>query len=249
MKKETENGSVAVEATIVIPVFLIAVFLVINWINIFMVHNRIQYAINSSAHELASYSYIYSALNIDDAVNTIKSDGASYTSKIDSTSNQILDCLDKIQSFSSVEDVSGVRESGEKTYESVKDLLSDPNGLLAGSIYIGVEGAIYSAQSSAATHVIQGFTEKYLEQGDMSADDYLKNYGIKEGYSGLDFSGTSMMNDSDGMLIDVVVQYDIDLSMFTLVLSSPEIHMVQRVSVPAWLDGDGKSPKSYGIGK
>ena len=56
MKKKKEQGSVVVEATIALPVFFVAILLVINFIKIFCVHNRIQFAINSAAHEIASYS-------------------------------------------------------------------------------------------------------------------------------------------------------------------------------------------------
>ena len=42
-------------------------------------------------------------------------------------------------------------------------------------------------------------------------------------------------------MIDLVVEYDVDLSFISLVLPEKKIHVVQRVSVPAWLDGDGRT--------
>ena len=36
-----------------------------------------------------------------------------------------------------------------------------------------------------------------------------------------------------------VVEYDLDIYFFKLFLKDPSIHVVQRVTVPAWLDGDG----------
>lgn len=248
-KKMNEKGSLTVEATIVLPVFMIAVFLVINVMNILMLHNRIQFAINASAHELASYSYVYSVTGIKSAVETMESAGDPYTSKIDETSNNILECLDAIQNLNSVEDIGNVKESGQKSVESVKDLLSDPKGTLIGAGYIAAEKVIYEAQSAVGKTVIQGLTKKYIKQGTQSEDEYLTKHGVDEGYKGLNFSGTTIYNDTHHKMVDVVVQYDINLLSFKAVIDTPKLHVVQRVTVPAWLDGDGDSPGKHGLEK
>lgn len=244
-----ESGSVVVEATIVLPVFMLVIFCLLNFMNILMLHNRIQFAINAAAHELASYSYAYTALNIDDMVRTIEADGDPYTSKIDDTSSQVMDCLNKIQKLSETKDIQGTVESGQKTVESVKDLLTDPKGALIGSGYIAAEAAIYGTKSLVGEISIKGLTKKYIMQGEQSADDYLKKYGVKNGYGGLSFRGTSMLNDSDHKIIDVVVEYDISLAGFDWIISDSKLHVVQRVSVPAWLDGDGVTPQKYKLVK
>ena len=100
-KRAAEHGSVVVEASIVLPVFMITVFLVINMVNVFAVHNRVQFALNATAHELSSYSYLYSAIHLNDAEQTFENDGKTYTSKIDQASNDILDCLNNIQTLKS----------------------------------------------------------------------------------------------------------------------------------------------------
>ena len=40
-------------------------------------------------------------------------------------------------------------------------------------------------------------------------------------------------------MIDIVVSYDIELKFISFILPEDTIHVIQRVSVPAWLDGDG----------
>lgn len=248
-KKRNEKGSLTVEATIVLPVFMIAVLLVVNIMNILMLHNRVQFAINAAAHELASYSYVYTVTGIKSAVETVESDGDPYTSKIDETSNNILECMDAIQNLKTADDVENVKESGEKSVESVKDLLSDPKGALIGAGYIAAEKGIYEAQSAVGKTAIQGLTKKYIKQGTQSEDEYLTKHGVDDGFKGLDFSGTSIYNDSDHKMVDVVVQYDINLLSYKAVINTPKLHVVQRVTVPAWLDGDGDSPSDHELEK
>lgn len=263
-----ESGMMVVEAVISFTVFLIVVLAIIFLINIFTVHNKIQFAINSAAHELASYSYMYQALGIRDADQTMQKDGEPHTSHIDDTVTQLVDTMNKIQevysdaeklenSVDSIElspssltqmkeqieqlskDTGEAVESGQKSVNDVTDLFSDSNSLIVGMIYMGASRATYEAKSAGATALAKVLTKKYLSQ---DADSYLRSYGIEDGYAGLDFSGSTMFCDSKMQMIDIVVQYDIDMGFAALVLPEEkrQLHVVQRVSVPAWLDGDGQ---------
>lgn len=84
-KLDKEKGSVVVEASLVLPIFVIAAFLFINLINIFILHNKIQFAINAAAHEVSTYSYLYEKSGIRAAEKRVKKDGEKYTKPIDKT--------------------------------------------------------------------------------------------------------------------------------------------------------------------
>ena len=255
-----------VEAVFTFTVFLMVVIAIIYLINVFVIHNKIQFAMNTAAHELASYSYLYQALGIRGAEQQIASDGASYTGPIDDTATQVVDTLNKIQTLSgdisgtaesvkqlevSQESISNAYNSAKQTYEDgmatvestknsvqqVTDLFSDPQSLLVGVIYMGASGASYAVKSVGAQAAASVLTKQHLGS---NADEILRAYGVKDGASGLDFSGSTMYCDEDKKMIDFVVQYDIDMSFIRFVVPK-DIHVVQRVTVPAWLDGDGRT--------
>ena len=50
----------------------------------------------------------------------------------------------------------------------------------------------------------------------MTADQYLKYYGVRNGISGLDFGSSQLFNDNDRSLIDIVVEYDIEVYILKL---------------------------------
>ncbi len=113
---------------------------------------------------------------------------------------------------------------------------------------MAVDGATYTLKSIAGSAIAAGLTKHYLKQGEKSADDYLKAYHIKDGYSGLDFSGSTLLCDTDDTnmrIVDIVVEYDIDLQFLKLVLPKASLHMVQRVSVAAWVGGDDKKVEEF----
>lgn len=280
-KENTESGMMVVEAVLSFTVFIMVVVAIIYLTNIFMLHNKIQFAINSAAHEIAGYSYLYAALGISDAENTVEADGRPHTTPINDTANQVVDSLNKIEtladslggtaqsienlefseeSFQEVKnqfdqlktDADAAIDSGKKSAAGLEDLFSHPKSLLAGIIYIGAYEIGYEAKSMIGRAAAAGLTKKYLEQGELSADEYLRSYGVKDGYAGLDFSGTTIFcenKEGAGRMIDIVVSYDIDMSFLAFIIPDPRIHVVQRVSVAGWVDGDGEKLKDYDIKK
>ncbi|MBQ8578913.1 MAG: hypothetical protein IJ449_13260 [Clostridia bacterium] len=264
-----ENGLVVVEAVISFTAFIMLCIGIAFLINIFTLHNKIQYAINETAHEIASYSYLYDAFGLRTASDTIKKDGKKYVDTIDDTSDQVTDTLTKMQelygeinntttavkeselSESSVtalkSQLESLKNAGTSTYESgkasveaLKTAFSDPKGLIIGFVYLGADLLAYEAKSLVAEAMAGAMTEKYLSVGDLDVDAYLKKFGIDDGYDGLDFSGSSIFCDDadDERIIDIVVEYDIDLSFISYILPESTYHVVQRVSVGAWAGGD-----------
>ena len=50
----------------------------------------------------------------------------------------------------------------------------------------------------------------------MSADEYLIHYGVKDGINGLNFKNSSFLSDDQYRMIDLVVEYDIEVYFFKL---------------------------------
>lgn len=272
-QQSNQKGMIVVEAVLTFTVFIMVVVAIIYLINIFIVHNKVQFAINSTAHEMASYSYLYDALGVRAAEQQIASDGNKYTKPIDETTSQVIDSFNKIQALqddvnqtadqiqqieASEESVKNLYEQAKKTVDAGKDtvdsvsasvtditnLCSDPKSLMLGVIYMGASAASYELKSAGARVAAGALVGKYISDDDKSADEWLKAYGVEDGINGLDFSGTTMFCDQKKQLIDIVVQYDIDLKFIAFIFpkDKAKVHVVQRVTVPAWLNGDGQQP-------
>lgn len=274
MKKD-EKGMMVVEAVLSFTVFIMVVVAIIYLINIFMLHNRIQFAINSSARELASYSYLYQGLGVRSAELQIKQDGSEYTGNIDTAVTDVISALDKIENVGTAageakeglsnisltqeyyndvtEKMNDLVDSGKDAVEavktatgSVKTLVSDPKAMMVGVIYMGAEGATHYVKGAMAAGCASVLTQKYLAlENGKSADDYLIGMGVSEGFEGLDFSGSTMFCDPERRLIDIVVEYDIDMSFLELIIPDGKVHVVQRACMPAWLGGDDVTIDSF----
>ena len=68
--RKREEGMMTVEAVLSLVPFIIAVLGIISFINIFAVHNKIQYALYQMTNELTSYTYFYEALGVSRTVRS-----------------------------------------------------------------------------------------------------------------------------------------------------------------------------------
>ena len=259
-QKENESGMMVVEAVLSFTVFIMVVAAIVYIITIFTLHNKVQFAINSVAHEMASYTYLYQASGLRDADRKIASDGEKYVNAIDGAASQIADTLNKIETLGSnvgnvselnsaqiqktLDDLKAAGDSGKESVNKVVGLVSNPNDLMVGVIYMAFNAAEVGLKSLFASAAATMMAKKYLEQGDSDADAYLKGMGVLDGYAGLDFSKSSMFCDTDNKLIDIVVEYDVDLSFVRLLIPEAKLHMIQRVTIPGWLGGDEEKPLS-----
>ena len=270
---KNREAMVSVEVILSFTVFILVVAGIIYFTNIFIVHNKVQFAINSAAHEIATYTYLYEALGARGAEQTMAKDLGKYAENVDNTVTQVTDTMNEIsglyeKSGKLVDDAKTVNldvdyiakveadaqavkaaggatvQSGKETVNKIQGLFEDPGGTVAGIIYMAVDGASYYVKSLGARLAAQVMTKKYMEQGSLSADKFLKTMGVQKGYDGLDFSGSTMFCDEDYRIIDIVVEYDIHLGFLGLIMPTPSVHMIQRCSVSAWVGDNGCSKHS-----
>lgn len=263
--KKNEKGMITVEGVLSLVPFILVILGIISFINIFTVHNKIQYALYQLGSELTCYTYFYQALGIRAADLKLKEDTDTNTAKLDGAIEELNEFLSQICSFEESVDQAGngpldnlpgnignvvsqgqqVLGQGQQLVRTGRELISDPKGLLRGFVYLGIEKVEGAAKTFLLGVISNGLLSVYLDESfagyqPMTADQYLKHYGVRDGMEGLDFSRSRLFCDARYRMIDIVVEYDIEVYFFKLFLKDPTIHVVQRCSMPAWLDGDGR---------
>lgn len=258
-----EKGMITVEGVLSLVPFIIVILGIISFINIFAVHNKIQYALYQMGSELTCYTYFYQALGIRAGDLKLKADIDTNTEKLDGAIGDLEEFLSQIGSFedsvgqaannpaSGAMNLDDILNQGQEVWnqgaqlaQTARTLMSDPKALLRGFIYLGTEKAENAAKSFLLEIISNGLMGVYLDSGfsgyqPMTADEYLRYYGVRDGMDGLDFGRSRLFSDDKYRMIDIVVEYDIEVYILKLFFKDPTIHVVQRCSMPAWLDGDG----------
>ena len=263
-KRKREAGMITVEAVLSLVPFIMVILGIISFINIYMVHNKIQYAMYQVGSELSAYTYFYEALNIRGAEAQFQGDADKETTELDQTivdTTEFISQLGNLEtSFSNVgssglagleNDFNQVKTDAENTknaagnaVNSIKVLVSDPKDMARNVVYYILEVALDKGKTAILGEVAQGMISNYLDSTfstsqPLTADEYLRWVGVKDGLDGLTFSNSHLFADSEHKMIDIVVEYDIEVYLFKLFKKDPTIHVVQRCVLPAWLDGDG----------
>ncbi|MCX4307104.1 MAG: hypothetical protein OSJ69_15020 [Acetatifactor sp.] len=238
--RKRQEGMITVEGVLSLVPFIIVILGIASFINLFALHNKIQFALYQMGGELTCYTYFYQALGIRAADLKLKNDIDQNTEKLDEAIEELDSFLSQIGSF----EVQQTAGQGQQLVQTAGNLASDPKALLRGFVYLGLEKVEEKAKNLLLKTMSEGMIQAYLDEGfaeyfPRTADQYLKDYGVRDGINGLDFGKSRLFCDADYRMIDLVVEYDVEISLFKLFLRDPAVHVVQRCSVPAWLDGDG----------
>lgn len=261
MKRELKNseGSVTVEAAVILPIIISVILSFIFFIKLVHTHVTIQHAINDTANQIATYSYLYSAGGLQkihdstkeslevkgsqaekdielvaeswEAFNEIS--GAMSENGVLGNTGYLREYLDNVGGTgnSSSQMLKGISELTKKVAANPKEEVLSIGSLLGSSLL-----------EDGKTHVIQpviGYMLcRNLEAGEYKdADTVLRKLSVDDGAEGLDLSGSTIFKDKK--TVDIIVRYKIKLLLPVNIL--PDIYIAQRSTVRAWLDGDGQS--------
>lgn len=252
MKGRRDLGSVTVEATIALTIFIFAFLGVSSLSSLARAESKVQYALNQSAKELSQYMYIFYRAGLYEQSNAgnegvkevdelIKATGdfsemiktastdASSVSEIfnkDDVANEIGTTIESLK-----EDATGIVEKGKALGEKYKAVADNPTAVLNG-IYDVIKDSIGSTIRSKIVAPIVGnvLMPKYLESNNRSADEYLEGVGVENGMSGLNFALSSIMEDGRTINLTVVytVKYRIPL------IGEKDFVIKQTASTAAW---------------
>lgn len=267
--KNNQSGAIIVEASLTLTMFICLLASIIALTNLFVVHNKIQYALTQASNTISHYGYLYTAVGLQSAEQQMNEKITNDTKDLNKTAGSILEFSDSLDEFVGNaggtvdslkgQDFSNIQSQLESTINGfnqttgnaktvisdIKNLVKNPKGLLIAIVQTFVAEAKSTIKSYISQAISQYLVEDYISNtSGTSADDYLKHIGVVNGAEGLDFNGSTIFDDEDCKIVDLVVQYDVEIRFGFI---SKKIHILQRSVAVAWTDGDGKYyPFKYG---
>ena len=264
MRVIKDRGSITVEASLVLPMFICAVLSLAFFIKLVYVHEIIQYAVDKSAQEMALTSYIYHVSGIQELHDTVHAGIEEKSSMFGEQVSSIFDTyetlkglpdaaadnleqareamdageVDKLQDYlgQTAEEMGELREKFERLADATGEIAGNPLGELESIAFLVAGGAFEDIKTELCIPVVKLYMRKYLVAGSKSsADARLKALNVVNGLKGLDLSESSFFENENND-IDIVVRYSLDIPLPFKIL--PRLTIVQRASAKAWLGGD-----------
>ena len=256
--KRDENGYIVVETVGCFVLFVLLITSILSIINIVTVQARVHYAISQTAQTISMYTYALEKTGLADPLMGVADRADSAQGEIDTFKNNvngILDALDGISSAKGFDDVynsgNALWDSGKNLYEQGEELSNrNPKELLQDFIDYGVD----QANSQLLQIMLRSLMNRYLANGEMSGDEYLKAYNVIDGIHGLKFAALETFdlsktgnNNSRLLTVDgdvrIRVTYKIDYTFGALPLPFTELTITQEAVTKAWLSGQGEGYK------
>ena len=253
--KRDERGYIVVET---IGSFLLFVFLmasILCLVNVVTVQARIHYAITQAAETVSMYSYVLDATGVSGHLINSAQKAEKVKADAKTLSENVNTVLDNIEALN----IEGISESGKTLYDQgssmVNSVKNDPKAVLQDFINYGVNEV---GSAAFAKTVLEPLVERYLANGQMSGDEFLKTFHVIGGMEGLEFNSDKLMGfDSESNRLTsvngqnsnlftgdgdvrVVVNYSIDYTFGALPLPFSELKITQSVLTKAWLSGEGE---------
>ena len=246
MKSRRELGSVTIEATIALTIFMFAFLGITSLSTLVRAESKVQYALNQTAKELSQYMYIFhrgdTIENPTKPVDELIKETGDFTNMIKNASKDVASSGSLFSKDQVVDDLEGtintvkndaqsILEAGKSLANKYKSVAENPTEVL---------NAIYSIIGDEVENIVQSkiiapvvaniLMPKYLESGDKSANEFLEDMGVENGMSGLNFSLSSIMEDDRTINLTVIytVNYKIPL------IGERKFTFKQTASTAAW---------------
>ena len=253
MKSSNEGGYIVVETIGAFVPFVMLVISILSLVNIVAVQARVHYALTQAANAMSMYDYALEVIGLADGVSTMNDKASTVAGEARAMINDINAVIDGIDSLSNISGaVDGGKSAINRAYGWGEDIVSDPKKTLQYLMNYGLN----ELWDSLLEVIARPLVGRYLANGNMSGDEYLRSVGVvnkRNGAKGLDalefyqFTnfgiGNSALLDKNGN-VKLTVSYEIMYTFAGLPMPfGPTLKIRQTVVTKAWLGGSGEGYK------
>ncbi len=189
MARKNLEGSITIEASLALPIFICGYLLIISLISIIRIESTVQYAVNQSAKEISQYCYV--------------ADRLASTSVIDCSDSSLNDIITSVINFSGIMQDESADVDDPETGSVIKSLtmmVSNP----AANEMIGSK-----ITDSLCRRLVRG----YITENKSEADKYLMKLGGIT-MDDIDFRYSDILK--DGRSVNITAIYNVRLNTFGL---------------------------------
>lgn len=230
--RKKESGAIIIEASIVLPIFIFAMYIILSITNICYVQAKVSIALDSAAQDISQYSYLYYRLGLDNLQSELHNQEgvADSRNRVQGTISGVGALMDSMNELGGSVDTDAMTVDFEAMQGALKDaevaggalsdnaksyadaMAEDPKGFIMGMGFLAADELSGEMNALMARTMGRAFVKRNLKSfADDDADSFLKRYHVKDGLNGLDFSGSLMMTYGVSNTIQLVCTYEVEV--------------------------------------
>ena len=242
-----ENGYITTEAAGTFMLFVLLVVSILSLVNIVTMQTRVHYALTQTASALSIYAYALEATGIADGMIAMEEHAVRVRRGVDEIRSDINSVAEGINSLS-LGDAAGHAETAiDRVLGWGEDIADDPMEAMRLMMNYGLS----ESAGSILGQLVRPLIGRYLSNGSMTGDEYLKSVNVVDGLDGFEFGNFSVLNPEivghgSAMInhngdVRLVVHYEVEYRFGALPLPfRPTLSVTQTVETKAWLGGRGE---------
>jgi hypothetical protein len=245
-----ENGYIVVETVGTFIPFVLLVVSILSLVNIVTLQARVHYALTQAAITLSIYSYTLEVLGVANDLTTLNNKAYKVAGEINNIRENMFSAIKGISSLSdSISEENRDNDAPNRIFSPDEQAAGDPESALNLLMSYGAD----EFRNKVFGELVRPLVGRYLANGEMSGDEYLKSVRVLDRESGArgldalefyDFKnaglGNSVLIDKDGN-VKLTVVYDVEYTFGALPLPfGPTLRITQTAVTKAWLNGSGK---------
>jgi len=220
--KKDENGYIVVETVGTFIPFTLLVISILCLVNIVTLQARVHNALTQTANTISMYCYVLHATGMSDSLIAFNRKASASKESINSVLTGV-EALSKGNGFD--------QDSVKRMFNTAEFAISDPKTAIQSILNYGA-GA---ARDRASAHLVKPLVGRYLANGDVSGDDYLRSVRVRD----FDLSQCIII-DRNGN-VKLTAEYEIEYTFGALRLPfGPGLKVTQTAVTKAWLGGSGE---------
>lgn len=242
MARKNEGGYIVVETLGSFTLLVLFMVAILSLINITVVQVRVHYAMTQTAQALSMYSYVLDVTGAAGHMTNMAGQTGRVQGEIDQFRSNLDEVLTGLEQLSPDQVGAGGEAALGQAKSWMEDTVSDPQQTLRLVLNYGLQ----EAENSAFAAGVKAMVGRYLSNGAMTGDEFLKAFGVENGLDGLnfyDFDGVgndSILLDAEGN-VKLAVRYQVKYTFGALPLPfGPSLDISQVVKTKAWLGGNGE---------
>lgn len=248
--RRSESGYIVVETIGSFTLLVLLMALILSLINIVVVQARVHYAITQAAETISMYSYVLEVTGTEDHLINLDREASGVRIEADEFKTNINGIINGINTLSPGEIGKNGEAAVNKVYGWAEDTVDDPKE----TIRLMLDYGLSEGSNAIFEKLLRPLVGRYLGNGSLSGDQYLRSFNVTDGLDGLDFYDFSLtdlnsIGQKGSTLIDsngdvrVTVHYSVDLAFFGalhLPVEARKLNITQTVVTKAWLNGKGE---------
>ena len=246
------KGSITVEAAIVLPMFILAVFFLAYLIRIFSIYNIIQNSLVEATRKVGNMSYFYHLCGLKEYSDELNDASKEAETTV---SNQFDVFQNAFTSFNEIiSGVSGEGSNNDNIYdiinginlnndnsseisELINSIGSDPKKEIELFSTIFKQRFSYEINNKLICVITKALFSKELDiRTNSSNGEGAGRLGVESGIKGIDFKESSVFGDNESL--EFVIHYKIKVPLLS------NVRLSNRVKYIAWTGGRGESGKT-----